>query len=447
MSRHIQGAARLEKEHELYQRNVYANKILIVRNRGILYCILVRDGRICNVVREEKEEFPLGTVVLGKVLNVAKQFQGAFFALEDKKGGGRTGFLQMKENACYRPTNRAADGRLLSGDEMPVQIVRQAKGNKPPQLSAEYSLAGQFAVVKKGSGRVSYSGKLDAEEKEQLREKLEAWKKTALAAPSVSENFPEEASVPEKTGNSAFPEKWDITFRTNAPFVDPSTWQREIIDLIGQLKHIEQTSRTRAPYSRLYEPETFYLDFIKDQDLSVIGEIVTDEKAVYEALKDHVYTAAVPLRFYEDDHISLAGVYALDTRLRELLSPKVNMKSGAYLMIEQTEALVAIDVNSGKAEKKTESEEFYFRINLEAAKEVCHQLCARNLSGMILVDFINMKDRHHIEALVEALREETAKDRVTTRFIDLTRLGLAEITRKKTSRPLRDTLRDWEWKR
>lgn len=123
------------------------------------------------------------------------------------------------------------------------------------------------------------------------------------------------------------------------------------------------------------------------------------------------------------------------------------MKSGAYLVIEPTEALVAVDVNSGKAEKKTEPEEFYFQTNLEAVKEVCYQLSVRNLSGMILVDFINMKDKQHTEMLIEALKKETAKDSVPTRFVDLTKLGLAEITRKKTSRGLGYTLRDWNWKR
>lgn len=137
-------------------------------------------------------------------------------------------------------------------------------------------------------------------------------------------------------------------------------------------------------------------------------------------------------------------MYALNTRLQELLGKKVYMKSGAYLMIEPTEALVAIDVNTGKAEKKMEPEAFYFKTNLEAVKEVCYQLSARNLSGMILVDFINMKDREHEKELMEALKREAAKDSVTTRFIDLTRLGLAEITRKKTSRALSYTLREWK---
>ena len=191
-------------------------------------------------------------------------------------------------------------------------------------------------------------------------------------------------------------------------------------------------------------PDTFYLDFIKEQDFSSLDEIVTDEKDVFETLKTHSYTASVPLRFYEDRRISLQSVYALNTRLQELSGKKVYMRSGAYLMIEPTEALVSIDVNTGKAEKKTEPEEFYFRTNLEAVKEVCYQLSARNLSGIILVDFINMKDKAHVKELIEALKQEAAKDSVPVCFIDLTRLGLAEITRKKTSHTLQYTLREWK---
>lgn len=433
MSRYIQGAVHLEKDHELYQKNVQSNKILILRNRGILYSFLIQDNRVCKAAREEIEEFPIGTIVLGKVLNVAKQFQGAFLALEDQKGRERrTGFLQIRENGCYRPVNREADGRLLCGDELPVQIIKQAKGSKPPQLSVEYSLVGQFVVVTRGSGQVRCSAKHKETERAQLEESFESWRK---------------ASQEEESEECRSLAEWDITFRTNASSAAPGIWQREIIDLIGQIERVDQLSQTRTVYSRLYEPEAFYLDFIRDQRISSLSEIVTDEADVYETLKGHVYTDAVPVRFYEDKRISLASVYALDTRLRELLSPKVYMKSGAYLMIEPTEALVAIDINSGKAEKKTDPEEFYFRTNMEAVKEVCYQLSARNLSGMILVDFINMKDKEHTIMLVEALRQETAKDQVTTRFVDLTRLGLAEITRKKTSRPLQYVLRDWEWKK
>lgn len=433
MSRYIQGAVHLEKEHELYQKSARSNKILILRNRGILYSFLIRDNRIYKVAREEEEEFPIGTVLLGKVTNVAKQFQGAFFSLEPVKGQkGRTGFLQMKEKADYRPVNRVADGRILNGDEMPVQIIKQAKGTKPPQLTTEYSLAGQFVVLKRGSGKVTYSAKLGDEEKQRLKTAFEEWRDFFSATESEAADLFQ---------------RWDITFRTNAPFAELEMWEKEIIDLYSQLKNIDQLSQTRTVYSKLYEPAAFYMDFIKEQPVSELEEIVTDEPDVFEALKKHSYTASVPVRFYEDKRISLQSVYALNSRLEELLRKKVYMKSGAYLMIEPTEALTAIDVNTGQAEKKTEPEEFYFKTNLEAVEEVCYQLSARNLSGMILVDFINMRDKGHVKELIEALQQETAKDSVPTRFVDLTRLGLAEITRKKTSRALSYTLREWEWKR
>ncbi len=338
----------------------------------------------------------------------------------------------MKECEGLKPLNRKADGRILCGDELPVQVIKQAKGTKPMQLTAKYFLNGQAVVVKKGSGRVAYSTKCSREEKAGLEEAFLIWRDGLIA---------------EDAEKKSFFEGWDIIFRTNAPAVKAEVWQKEIIDLISQLNRIDSSGQTRTVYSSLYKPEDFYLELIRDQPLSLLEEIVTDEKDIFEKISHHPYIRHIPVRLYEDAKISLRSVYALDTRLKELLSPRVSMKSGAYLVIEPTEALVAVDVNSGKAAKKTEPEAFYFQTNLEAVKEVCYQLSVRNLSGMILVDFINMKDKQHTEMLIEALKKETAKDSVPTRFVDLTRLGLAEITRKKTSRGLGYTLRDWNWKR
>lgn len=427
MSRHIQGAARLEEEHELYRREKKNNKILILRNNGILYSFLLCNGRIRKVEREEKEDFPIGSIILGKVSNVAKQFGGVFFSLGARKE--QTGFLQAKDSAFYQPVNRKADGRILCGDEIPVQVIRQAKGTKPPRLSTEYTLSGQTVVVKKGSGKAAYSAKCSEEDRLRLKEAYERWKERLMR--EESETAPCFSDV-------------DIMFRTNAPFTKEGYWQKELIDLISQLNSIDRISQNRTAYSRLYEPEAFYLDFIKEQPVCFLEEIVTDEKDVFDKLAAHPYTASVSVRFYEDKRISLQSVYALTTRLSELLSPKVYMKSGAYLVIEPTEALVAVDVNTGKSEKKKEPEDFYFQINLEAAKEVCYQLSARNLSGMILIDFINMKEKGHTEELIKTLKEETRKDTVPTRFIDMTKLGIAELTRKKTSRTLQYIAREWK---
>lgn len=429
MSRYMAGTPHLEKKHELYEKERYSNKVLIVRNNGILYSILFRENRIYKVAREERCDFPLGTVLIGKVVNVVKQLDGAFLELENTKGTGKTmGYLPVREKDVIRPLNRKPDGRILNGDDILVQVVREAQKTKPLQLTLQISLTGQFVAVKKGSGWIDFSRKLDAETGKQLTEAFEDWKQKAAAAE-------QENPVQE----------FDIIFRTNSSYAAWENVEKEMVDLISQLKNIDRLSQNRTAYSILYQPEAFYLEFIKNLPLFSLGEVVTDEEDVEKVLKNNAFTGYVPVRLYRDEKISLKNVYALDTRFRELLTPKVYMKSGAYLVIEQTEALVSVDVNTGKAEKKTEPEEFYFQTNLEAVKEVCYQMSARNLSGMILIDFINMKEIAHRNEILTALKEEAKKDAVPTRFIDFTRLGLAEVTRKKISQPLQNTLRDWKY--
>lgn len=419
MSRYIQGTSHIDKDDELYQKSQRSNKILILRNSGILYCFLIRENRICKAVREEYDPFPIGTVLIGKAVNVVKQIGGAFFGLENIKGaGGTTGYLPLKENTPVIPLNRKPDGRILAEDEIVVQVAKEALKTKPLQLTTEISLAGQFVVIKRGSGNVGYSAKCGEEEKSRLQEAFREW----------------EGKLQDI----------DIIFRTNAQYVENELWEEELIDLISQFHKIDCSGQMRTAYSVLWKPEPFYLNFLKDIPLPDLDEVVTDEPELYEELKKHPYAKRIPVRLYADNQISLQSVYSLNTRIRELLSSKVYMKSGAYLMIEPTEALISVDVNTGKAQKKAEPEEFYFQINMEAVKEVCYQLSARNLSGMVLIDFINMKDREHIKKLLSALKEETAKDSVTTCFVDFTKLGLAELTRKKTMRTLSYTMRGWK---
>lgn len=146
----------------------------------------------------------------------------------------------------------------------------------------------------------------------------------------------------------------------------------------------------------------------------------------------------VTLQAARDDAVSLSTLYHLRGNMQELLSSKVWLDSGANIIIESLETLTVIDVNSGK--NRSRREEALFAINVEAAKEIARQLRLRNISGMILVDFINLKKKEQQQKLISVIREELQKDSVPANFIDITRLGLVELTRKKVYKSLREIL-------
>ena len=139
--------------------------------------------------------------------------------------------------------------------------------------------------------------------------------------------------------------------------------------------------------------------------------------------------------------LSLSSLYSLERRIQEALQERVWMKSGGYLVIQPTEALTVIDVNSGKSVAKKQAEEHHLKINLEAAQEIAHQLRLRNLSGIIIVDFIDMKSGSYQEMLMQALRNAVRTDSVPVQVVGMTRLNLVEITRKKIKKPLAEQVK------
>ena len=141
------------------------------------------------------------------------------------------------------------------------------------------------------------------------------------------------------------------------------------------------------------------------------------------------------LRFYDDASYSLSALYSLETELERALKKTVWLKSGGYLVIEPTEAMTVIDVNTGKNTEKRTAEETYFKTNLEAAAEIAVQLRLRNLSGIIIVDFIDMASSDQKKTLLQTLRNYLQKDPVKTVVVDITALGLVELTRRKSAVP------------
>jgi ribonuclease G len=169
-------------------------------------------------------------------------------------------------------------------------------------------------------------------------------------------------------------------------------------------------------------------------------QVVTDMKDFYQELCEKL--PEIPARLYEDSRLSLTALYSLNTAFSHALDRRVWLKSGGYLILEPTEALTVIDVNTGKCiDKNISKKQHFLRTNLEAAREIALQLRLRNYSGIILVDFIDMEEKEHTDELLACFRQELSKDRVKATLVDMTRLNLAEVTRKRIYRPLHETVK------
>ncbi len=387
----------------------YKNKILLLH---------IQDNRLIFAQAfSAKNENILGNIYVGKVTNVVKNIDAAFVEIYP----GQICFLPLKECRHAILTNRVFDKRILAGDEIIVQVVKEAAKTKQPSVTANISFTGTYCVVTTGKKKIGYSNKLKVYEKEKL-EKFS------------SEFFSKSENLKHALG---------YVFRTNCRELHGNfePLSKELSALTKKAEDFLNTAVHRTCYSLLAESPAPFLSALKSMYQNEYDEIITDDKELYEKLNGCDGLPNEKIRFYEDERLSLQKLYSVETKLSEALSKQVWLKSGGYLVIEPTEALTVIDVNTGKSIGKCTPEEHYFRTNKEAALEIARQLKLRNLSGIIIVDFINMESKELEEELMGVLKSSLKGDSVKTSVVDITPLGLVEITRQKINKPLAEQMR------
>lgn len=392
-------------------------KIVITKQNNRLLLALFNDKKpyLLETSPLFEETGILWNIYLAKVKDIVPAMHSAFLSISNDRG------VYMSLDRCRElliANRELAEGETIrQGDEIVVQIVGEAMRRKKPTASETLTLAGQYCVCNFFGHSLHYSKKLSEEKKLLLHEAIKA---------------------EDMEGRK----RYHFTIRTNAGnLTDYAPLFEEMRSFIEIFDTITATYKHRTCYTCFYHREIEIITQIKNISLTAYDEIVTDEAEVFELLTDTFKDRNI--RLYQDDMISLSKLYSMETHLKEALGKKVWLPCGGYLVIEPTEALVAIDVNSGKADSKGEqSREYCMKVNLEAAKEVARQLRIRNYSGMIMVDFINMEKKADKRLLLRRLDEYLREDKVNTRLVDLTALGIVEITRKKASKPLADFFRD-----
>ena len=399
------------------------DKLIITALRGKTAAVLFKDGHATQIDFEpEAAEEETGVIFVGKVKNISKNINAAFVEYRP----GVNGFYSLKENA--RPIyadGKEEHGPLKVGDEIIVQVERSAVKTKDAVLTSNLTLTGQTAVLTAGKSSLGISAKIrDKEWRDAVKRRWEA----------------------TEHGDCG------LVVRTNGATAGIDRVFEEFEALYERYQAIRRAAVSRTCYSVLYRPESFAVRAVRDLKIGDGLEVVTDLPEVYKELRDvlgipdttasaNSPVAGMPsLRLYEDD-FPLTALYHLETILSQALSKTVWLKSGGNLVIEPTEALTVIDVNTAKSVSKKTSEETYLKTNLEAAEEIAVQLRLRNLSGIIIVDFIDMKEEESRKKLLSALRCAVAADPVKTVLVDMTPLGLVELTRKKIRRPLHEQVR------
>lgn len=420
----------VSKEEKALQ-NTAQGKLLFTNYAGKDCVMLLKENRlIAASVVEEEQASKIGAIFIGKVKNVTPGINACFVEIENKE----ICFLPLKEAINPLVLNRQFDGRLVAGDELPVQIIKDAQKTKQASVTSKITLSNDWFVMELGSDGIFYSAKLEKEKRLQLTNILQ---EANIADDSDSKRLNRKLFPPE------LPLPVGIIVRTHAGECDSACLVTHFNALLGEFNTLVEKMFHATCFSCLKSASTALeqtLSFLVSQN--EFEEIVTDNPNYAENLSNYVqkHMPDKRVRLYEDATFSLSSLYSLNTKMQTALDERVWLKSGAYLVIQPTEALTVIDVNSGKYEVKKDAASFAMKINMEAAEEIAIQLRLRNLSGIIVVDFINLSKESDCQELLKHLTSEVKKDKVPVKVIDMTPLGLVELTRKKEKKSLKEQL-------
>ena len=372
------------------------NKVVITRiDDHLISAYLIGETVYDLLIKDDKpDDISVGDIYVGRVQNVVDNIRAAFVEI----GKGVIGYLPLSEEQKKH---------VKAEQEIIVQVKKPAKGTKEAVLTTNIELIGRYLVFQKKSNntdRISVSRKIKVEETVNLLKDM----------------------VTELAGD---PDPY-ITIRTNASGVNEALIKSEYEMMHEKWKDITLHGSQRTMYSRLYREQPFYIRHINNYGKEQIERIITDQDDVYDELIRML--PEMTIERYEDISYPLEARYAVSTTMKKASDRLVWLKSGANLIIDRTEAMTVIDVNTAKAvEGKRASESTFFKINMEATDEVARQLRLRNISGIILVDFIDMKEKEHNDQLISRLREKLSEDPVRAVYVDMTGLGIIEITRAK----------------
>lgn len=383
-------------------------KLLVHRQPSGTSVALLEDGQLAEYYREKPKDEQAGCIYKGRVVNVLPGMRAAFVDI----GQARNAFLYVDDlldaNLEKQPAVKPPIDRLVKpGQELLVQIVRESSGNKGAKVTTHYSIPGRFLVYMPYADYVGVSRKIEsAEERARLRD--------------IGERLRREGE--------------GLILRTVAEGADEADLERDLQELRDTWTGIDAAGRKAAAPSCIFRDLDMVPRMIRDLFNEQVEELLADDPAQLDEIRSYVRQFAPHLeeriRPYREEEPMLDR-YGVSEMLDKAFRPKIWLGNGAYLIIEQTEALTVIDVNTGKYTGSVDLEQTVYETNLQAAEEIARLIRLRDIGGIIIADFIDMETEEHRESVLRRMEETVRKDRTKTIVVGWTQLGLLEMTRKK----------------
>jgi ribonuclease G len=409
---------------------------------------ITEDGNLVDFFVDYPENRRMvGDIYLGRVARVLPGIKAAFVDIGMKHDAflhfsdigettkqfqdmlGEDSDVDEEEDSSAETAEASSDNRqqnqrppeilkLHKGQDIIVQITKEPVNNKGVRVSSSVSLPGRFCVLLPFDGKIGVSKKIyDYRERRRLR----------------------------YIARSILPKNYGLIIRTVAKNQNEDALQDDLNNLIKTWKEIETTVKSETPPALIYQDLTTTSSVIRDLFTPDVSKVFIDSKKLYKQITNYVQLVQPglvdKLEFFKSNH-PIFDSFKIEEQIKTLMGRKVPLPSGGYLIIEHTEAMVVIDVNSGRYAKNKEQELNSLKTDLEAAREICRQLRLRDIGGIIVIDFIDLEEEKNRKKVYDELRKEFRRDRAKVSVLPMSDFGVIQITRQRVRQNIMQTMKE-----